>query len=252
MPYYAIANGRKAGVVLNWKECESRVSGYSNSSFRKFSSQAEASAFVLSNAPSTKPSSSNSHQSSSGGSYSSTKSTTSKTSTTKNSGTQHVYVDGASRGNGKVQHPKSGYGVYYGEGDKRNASVPLSKVDQKPGSNQRAELHAVNHALNDISKDVSKGNATKGYTIHTDSQYAIKATGECGDKWRSNGWRTNSGNPVSNQDLIQKTTAKLENVNKAFEAKNLPPVNIKHVAGHSGNHGNVMADRLANKGADND
>lgn len=36
----------------------------------------------------------------------------------------------------------SGYGVYYGEGDKPKAAEPLSKADQKPGSNQRAELQA--------------------------------------------------------------------------------------------------------------
>lgn len=104
MPNSASANGRKAGVVLNWKEYESRVSGYSYSSFNKGSSKAEAAAFVLSST-SSKRSSSYSHQpSSSGGSYSSAKSTSSKTPKTKNSsGTQQVYPDGASRGTVKYR-----------------------------------------------------------------------------------------------------------------------------------------------------
>lgn len=42
---------------------------------------------------------------------------------------QRVYIDGACRGNGKVFCPPSGYGVFYGENDSRNAAVPLNQVD---------------------------------------------------------------------------------------------------------------------------
>ena len=90
-----------------------------------------------------------------------------------------IHVDGAARGNGKVQSPKSGYGVFYGEGDERNAAVPLSKVDSdRTGTNQRAELHALNHALDDISKELNQGNTPKEYIIHSDSQYTLKQFGE--------------------------------------------------------------------------
>ncbi len=47
MPYYAIANGRKTGVVQTWKECESQVAGYKNVRYKKFKTEAEAAAFVL-------------------------------------------------------------------------------------------------------------------------------------------------------------------------------------------------------------
>jgi ribonuclease HI len=261
MPYYAIANGRKTGVVQSWQECQAQVTGYSNARYKKFNTAAEAAAFVLSNGSSTSKRASTvdySNQPSSSSYYASrSRVTKPKTTpykpTTKNSpDMQHVYVDGASRGNGRVQNPKAGYGVYYGIGDKRNAAVPLSKVDGgRTVTNQRAELHAMNHALDDISQEISRGNA-KEYTIHSDSQYTLKAINEWADKWKSKGWRTSSGEPVKNRDLIEKAVNKMAHINKEYEARGMPPVKLAHVAGHAGNHGNEMADQLANQGADND
>ena len=150
MPYYAIANGRKTGVVQTWKECESQVAGYKNARYKKFKTEAEAAAFVLDYGSSAKqPASvdySHRHKSAVNNNSRITKPKTTPrhvNPTTNSSNVQHIYVDGAARGNGKVQSPKSGYGVFYGEGDERNAAVPLSKVDpDRTGTNQTADLPA--------------------------------------------------------------------------------------------------------------
>ena len=66
-----------------------------------------------------------------------------------------VYVDGACRNNGR-ENAKGGYGVYYGDEDPRNVSVPLDRVDPngiRP-TNQRAELWAMNHALKNILNEL--------------------------------------------------------------------------------------------------
>ncbi|KAK6885357.1 Ribonuclease H [Candida tropicalis] len=219
MPYYAVAKGSKTGVYNNWSDCKAQVNGYSGASFKKFNTAAEANAFV-----------------SSGGNSSG------------------VYVDGASRGNGKSANAPSGYGVYWGPNDPRNAAVPLDKVDRgtsfKP-TNQRAELRAINHALKDIHNDLKSGNASTKTEIHSDSRYAIRSVDEWSDKWAANGWKNSKGEPVANQELIKETVALKNSINKEYQARNWGDVEFVHVKGHSGNPGNEAADRLANQGADN-
>lgn len=51
--YYAVANGRSTGVFNNWSDCKASVNGYSNASFKSFSTQAEATAFANSGSSSS-------------------------------------------------------------------------------------------------------------------------------------------------------------------------------------------------------
>ena len=148
--------------------------------------------------------------------------------------------------------PESGYGVFYGDGDERNVAVPLSSVDDIPGTNQRAELHALDHAVSNIADFLDEYNPDKEYVIHTDSQYVIKATTVWIKKWKSRGWTTSYGKSVANQDLIKRIFSNLNRVNKELEDNGFSAVKLEHVAGHSGDYGNEMADQLANEGADMD
>ncbi|KAJ2797877.1 hypothetical protein H4R20_005028 [Coemansia guatemalensis] len=143
---------------------------------------------------------------------------------------QHVYTDGASSGNGR-SGARAGYGVYYGDNDSRNTSMPLSGSRQ---TNQRAELTAVNHALRNSDPN-------QPLTIHSDSSYGIKSMTEWGNRWDQNGYRTSSGGAVANQDLIRE--------GRDLIASRNVPVSFSHVPSHSGNHGNDMADRFATNGA---
>ena len=52
--YYAVASGRNPGVYMSWEECKTQVLGFSGASYKKFSSQEEADAFVKENATTVK------------------------------------------------------------------------------------------------------------------------------------------------------------------------------------------------------
>lgn len=246
MPYYAVANGRKTGIYNTWDQCKSNTNGYPGAVYKKFLSKVEAVEFV-------KNGGSGGSRGAIGGGIlkPSARSAPTKATHLPAVNVQQIYVDGAARGNGKHSTPKSGYGVYYGPGDSRNAAVPLSHVDDVTNivpTNQRAELHALHHALNDIHKEivespeVAKG---KKYEILTDSTYAKMCIESWAGKWKNLGWKTSGGKPVANKDIIEKAHDKYSAIYD-FHGK----IPITHVRGHLGIEGNEQADRLANEGAD--
>ena len=63
--------------------------------------------------------------------------------------------------------------------------------------------------------------------------------------WRKNGWRTASGKPALNKELIDYTLTILETRQRSGQ-----PVQIEYVKGHSGDVGNDGADALAVAGCD--
>lgn len=250
MPYYAVAHGREKGIYSTWDQCKANIIGFSNARYKKFNTKSEAMQFINGRSGVSK-------LSRKGTPYASPIVPSIKPSTvekpkrfTKNS--QSIYVDGACRGNGKSSLAKSGYGVYYGENDSRNEAVPLSRVDKKPGTNQRAELHALNHALTNVLKDVESNGANTEYVIYTDSKYTMKAATEWSKKWAANGWKTSNGQPVQNKDLIEPIVSNLAKLDRAYKDSGQTSIQIAHVPGHSGNFGNERADQLANRGADLD
>lgn len=234
-PFYAVARGRKCGVFRNWEECKEQVSGYPSAVFKKFATKEEASEFLLTSGNPR----SGGHQPSQG--------LVSKP-PQKGMVQRHrtpIYIDGASRGNGKQTMPISGFGVYFGKGDPRNKAIGLHQVDDirkdKP-TNQRAELHALKHAL----KYVDENPTPEGYEIFTDSMYSKKCIETWAQNWQRNGWKNSSGQPVANKSLIMDTLELYKNVKKRYQDK----FALTHVKGHLGIEGNEAADQLANKGAD--
>jgi ribonuclease HI len=149
-----------------------------------------------------------------------------------------VYTDGSSMGNGR-KGARAGWGVYYGEGDQRNRAGRTSGAQ----TNQRSELRAVNEALRQSVSEARAGN-TNDLRIFTDSQYAKKSMNEWADTWERNGYKNASGQDVANKDLVQEGRKLLREL-----ADNNVGVDIQYVPGHSGFHGNEMADRLAREGA---
>ena len=249
MPYYAIINGRETGVVKGWPKCQASVSGYSNAWYRKFNKKAEALEYFQAN----KSDSDDDYLTSIDTSDRKKHCSAVPGKLKKDFGTEHIYIAGACKGNGMVLYPKTGYGVFYGDGDERNDSVPLSEDDYfEQGTNQKAELYALEHALIDIDNIRGNQNPTKAYTIHTDSQYVIKATGVWSKEWEANDWRTVAGNSVANKDLIKKILFYLKHLNEKSEYHGLPLVKLDYVRGHAGNHGIEMANKLANEAAEVD
>jgi ribonuclease HI len=144
-----------------------------------------------------------------------------------------IYTDGSSLRNGAAG-ARAGVGVYFGPGDSKNVSEALSGTRQ---TNQRAELTAILRAL-----DIAPRH--RDITIYTDSRYAIDCVTDWYKNWKRNGWVTKNRKPVENKDLVQEVRAKME------EREGLGRgTYFVWVKGHSGNKGNVEADRLAVEGA---
>lgn len=276
MPYYAVAKGRSKGVYTDWNACKDNVTGYSGAVYKKFLTMLEAQAFLaggsytsgsLGHTPSQSSSLTSYSRPPSGGKGTSLRTKASagvianKLNATLLSSpgsaakypTQPVYVDGASRANGKAAIPISGYGVYYGPQSSKNAAVPLSSVDDvtkvKP-TNQRAELHAIKHVLDDIADEIRTKPISRKYSIHSDSIYAQNCVGVWADNWKSNSWKSTTGKPVANRDIIENAVKTLDYINQTYQKEGLGKLEFYHVKGHSGDPGNEAADRLANQGAD--
>lgn len=134
-----------------------------------------------------------------------------------------VYTDGACPNNGK-KGAIGGVGVWFGENDSRNVSERLPGEKQ---TNQRAEIYAAIRALQMLE-------GTPGVVeICTDSMYVINAM----TQWIA-GWMLKKWKDVENADLFQKL--------QDLACKRT--MVWTHVKGHSGIHGNEMADKLAVNG----
>lgn len=218
MPYYAVVNGREIGIYLSWKECRPQVYFYKGARYRKFENLIEAKEYY------------------------------------ENDGRYFiypVYIDGACRNNGR-QNAKGGYGVYYGEDDPRNASVPLDDVDSyavRP-TNQRAELWAMNHALKNILEELQDETEDGKAMVYSDSIYAINCLVKWPKKWVYNGWQNSRGQTISNYTLIEENYELYEMINEEYDDRDWGRLQFVHVRGHSGVDGNEEADRLANLAVD--
>lgn len=295
MPFYAVARGYKPGIYNNWDTCKNHISGFSGAIFKKFSTVDEAKQFMAKNQSDisfhddkklTLNTSAKKIDNLNIGYKSkiSTNYDVDQKKIRKNMPTLpfdiprmplrefykmsprnitisnddkvvSIYVDGACRGNGKMKCPASGYGVFYGVNDERNAAVALDAVDdviQTRPTNQRAELFAIKHALLDIASDLhSNKRFDIRYIIYSDSQYAQKCFTEWASSWIKNSWKNSQGKPVANRDIISSALPILNYINTCYSDASKPPLEFRHVRGHRGDFGNEYADKLANIGADN-
>lgn len=278
--YYAVANGRSTGVYDNWNACQTQVKGYSGAKYKKFATQLEATAFAMgsssittsSNGKITKPTSSSTRgytltsrpRTSNDGILAATNYSSGLTQLKNQSEplvcyiphitavpVNFVYTDGACRGNGQTKSADSGYGVYYGENDPRNVAKPLSEVDFSANyTNQRAELWAIKHALANEAEALKNGTSQGPMNIHSDSLYSIGCMTQWRSGWKKKNWKTSSGQPVKNLDLIEPMSRQLDEINQIYKDKGWGPVQFTKVKGHLDDFGNIRADELANRGAD--
>jgi ribonuclease HI len=116
----------------------------------------------------------------------------------------------------------------------RNVSEPL--VDGKQ-TNQRAELTAIGRAIDIAPID-------RNAMIYTDSYYSIKCLTEWFQKWEKNEWKSATGKPVENKDIIEPIIARIREREMAKAT-----TKFTWVKGHGTNEGNIGADALATQGA---
>lgn len=136
-----------------------------------------------------------------------------------------AYTDGSS-----IKALKGGYHggagvVLIYKGKMKEISHPIPE-----GTNNISELTAAILAL-EVLKEPCR------VTLYTDSQYTIKCMTEWLRGWRSRGWKTASGNPVKNIELVKKLA----------DLCNKHTVVWKWVKGHNGDLLNEKADELACK-----
>gem|GEM_PF-216817 len=98
------------------------------------------------------------------------------------------------------------------------------------GTNQIAELTAVLQALRAHP-------GPRPLLIESDSQYTIRSATEWLPGWKRKGWRTSTGSPVQNLELIQAIDAEISGREG--------PVKFRWVRGHFGHKFNERADELA-------
>ncbi|MGV9737501.1 ribonuclease H family protein [Rhodococcus aetherivorans] len=111
---------------------------------------------------------------------------------------------------------------------------PSRSGGEHSGTNQIAELRALLEAL-------KAHPGPEPMIIESDSQYAIKCASEWLPGWKRKGWKTATGAPVKNLDLVQAIDRVL--------ADRSGPVRFRWVRGHVGNHFNELADTLAGEAA---
>ena len=143
-----------------------------------------------------------------------------------------VAIDGASRRNGKPDCVSSG-GVFIQHIDD-SGSVVLAdaRSNYEIGStNQRGELLALLTALDYIHV------AGQEAQIITDSEYLFNCmTKEWYLRWQANNWRTATGEPVKNADLIKEIAHAVSGCTEE--------INFYHIKGHVIPFGRVTADNL--------
>jgi len=104
---------------------------------------------------------------------------------------------------------------------------------ERQTTNNRMELTAVIEGLETLKRPC-------GVRIVTDSQYVKQGITQWIARWRRNGWRTASKQPVKNRDLWERLDAALKHHKVKWE----------WVRGHAGHPENERADQLANQGAE--
>jgi ribonuclease HI len=142
-----------------------------------------------------------------------------------------------------------GIGVYVAPNHPMNRAEPLTGKC----TNQRAEIMSAIRALEKAVKN-TRGKVVYGITLVSDSVYLIKMLSQWLWRWRENGYRKTNGEPVKNMDLILRVD-EAAGAYKALFIRDNPncrrndAVQLRHVYGHSGDHGNEQADAFARKGA---
>ncbi|XP_061168111.1 ribonuclease H1-like isoform X2 [Saccostrea echinata] len=208
--------------------CKEQVHGYSGARYKKFSTAAEAQAFVDGSDSGGSSSYCRGYSSYSGG-YSSYSSSGNSGSSSTETEDDHVYTDGCCRNNGQ-KGSVAGIGVYWGPDHPCNVS---EKLPGRP-TNNRAEIHAARVAVKQ-----AKERKMRSVTVVTDSQFLINGMTSWIHSWKKNGWTLSDKSKVKNVEDWKALDAEMKDINVKF----------KHVRGHTGVDGNEEADRLANEGA---
>ncbi|MBO3458191.1 ribonuclease HI [Aetokthonos hydrillicola Thurmond2011] len=136
---------------------------------------------------------------------------------------QSIYTDGACTGN----PGPGGWGVviYFDDNSIHEIGGASSRT-----TNNKMEMQAAIAGLEYLKASGQKENIT----LYTDSEYLINCVTKWVKSWKKKGWKKADGNPVLNQDLLEK-----------LDELNSRQIKWQHVRGHTGNIGNERCDAIA-------
>lgn len=147
----------------------------------------------------------------------------------------NIYTDGAAPKNGQAG-ARGGFGVVC-ESDRSMDRSGYSAHGKQ--TNNRWELEGIREATR-IASQVPD----REINIRSDSQYAVDSLNKWKNNWEQNGWRTSSGAPVQNQELIRDIDRNAQALRQSGK-----DVRFQYVPGHSNDYHNNEADRLARQAA---
>ncbi len=214
--YYAVFQGRKPGIYLNWEETKAQVYSFSKPIYKSFTSLLEAENWM--SLPKTVDSKKKKSVK--------TKEQEINTEVEKPSDNSIIiYTDGACKNN----PGPGGYGI-----------LLLSKSKKKEISggyrlttNNRMELLACIIGLEAIIKE-------SVVNIYSDSAYVVNSINKgWAKKWKANGWKRNKNDFADNIDLWERFL----NIYDKHKVK------MNWVKGHANNPGNEKCDELASNAA---
>lgn len=139
-----------------------------------------------------------------------------------------MFTDGACKGN----PGPGGWGTILAF---PNGQIKELGAAHKDVTNNQMELRAVIEGLRAIKKE------SGDLAILTDSTYVIQGMTQWIWGWRRNGWKTASGQDVSNQALWQALSQ------ECASRKELGQITWHYVRGHQGIEGNERADEIASE-----
>lgn len=220
--YYVVWQGREPGIYDDWPSCKSQVDKFAGARYKSFSSLAEAeAAFGAKAGVRSKVAPAAKRPRAAG------LKTYQADEIAKLAAEVKIYTDGGCEPN--PGEAGSGLAIYRNE-----QLVGLwYGLYQSLGTNNTAELNALNQALILTEQELAKGLRV---VILCDSQYAIQCLTQWAEGWRKKGWKKSSGE-IKNLSLIQEMYARYQPIKSA--------VPILHVNGHVGLEGNELADRMS-------
>lgn len=157
-----------------------------------------------------------------------------------------IYTDGSSLGNpgpgGWGSLIVTSYKESMTKEDKDSSKVIELGGKDPNTTNNRMELTAIKESFSYILDRKIDGDIT----LYTDSSYARDGLDGWVYGWEKNGWKTKTGEDVSNQDLWKELAGQL------FRLKKSRNVNLVKVSGHHGVVANEHVDNIATSFAHNE
>ena len=230
--FYVVWQGRETGIFTDWNTCKKQVDKFAGAKYKSFPTLKEAEAAF--SGKSVTPDKKLFGVTKSGKTLSGQKKPRSQTIHTYTADEiadmpfdTKIFTDGGCEPNpGKAG---SGLAVY-----RKNIVDELWYGLYNPnGTNNTAELNALNQALIMAKNEIIKG---RSVAIFCDSKYSIQCVTQWALNWQKKGWKKNGGD-IKNLELIKEMFA----LHQSLKDK----VDVLHVNGHVGVEGNELADRMS-------